>query len=218
MGSCYSNLPDGWYEIDDGALRPAGPSASEGYEAVVRRPGDGEDVEGRVLECPHAASSPGCASRAAFAVHELPRDRPVGDYARGSVQFLCRHESDHVPADFASTSAYIYTFRLGEVGEVCVNGHPLSSEVSLMNDGRGCQTKRSRANNVTLVPALRVLGESRSLHVFVVPLRDIDAGEELLFGYGREYWVEHDRPASIAARARAMGVVKRRCKRFHRSI
>ena len=56
----------------------------------------------------------------------------------------------------------------------------LSNLARYINDGKGCETSDRPVNNCYF--------ENEKLKVFVKAKRDIEAGSELLIGYGKEYW------------------------------
>ncbi|HEY0039713.1 MAG TPA: SET domain-containing protein-lysine N-methyltransferase [Flavisolibacter sp.] len=75
------------------------------------------------------------------------------------------------------TNAYIYYLKPNHV--IDARHHP-KSLARYVNDAKGLVRSKNRKNNAQFV--------NDGLHVYVVAIRDIKAGEEIFVEYGQKYW------------------------------
>lgn len=76
-----------------------------------------------------------------------------------------------------ATNAYIYFLKPNYV--IDARDHP-KSLARYANDAKGLTKARDKRNNAKF--------EADGLRVFLVAIKDIAAGEEILVDYGRKYW------------------------------
>jgi hypothetical protein len=146
-----------------------------------------------------------------FAANEIPEGTVLGQYV-GELKMELLHESDSDNPDSGPPEhapEYAFALCVIDSAELFVDAKRFGNEMAFINDGRPDKSRNNVAYLQVSVNGVPV--------IFILSLRRISAGEELLTHYGERFWNGH-RGAAARHPAHPSAAAARRVLRAKRPV